>query len=128
MAYFTAIFPYVMLVIFFFRGVTLPGAAQGLAYYFTPDFGRLADPRVWNDAATQIFYSLGVCSGGPIALASFNKFHNNMYRDALLVSITNCCTSVFAGMVIFSILGFMAYEKGVGVQDVATGGKRNFDS
>ena len=46
----------------------------------------------------------------------------NLFRDALLVSIINCATSIYAGFVIFCILGFMAYEKGVGVSEVAAGG------
>ena len=46
----------------------------------------------------------------------------DIFRDALLVSIINCATSIYAGFVIFCILGFMAYEKGVGVSEVAAGG------
>ena len=34
--YFTAIFPYVVLTIFFLRGVTLPGAFAGLHHMFQP--------------------------------------------------------------------------------------------
>ncbi|XP_064634023.1 sodium- and chloride-dependent glycine transporter 1-like [Lineus longissimus] len=120
--YFTAIFPYVMLTVLLIRGVTLPGADQGILYYLKPDFSRLADARVWSDAATQIFYSLGACSGGLIAMSSYNKFDNNCVRDSLIVAIINCATSIFAGLVIFSVLGFMAAEKGVDVGDVATGG------
>lgn len=35
--YFTALFPYLVLTIFLIRGLTLPGAMEGLTYLFTPD-------------------------------------------------------------------------------------------
>ncbi|XP_046377511.1 sodium- and chloride-dependent glycine transporter 1-like [Haliotis rufescens] len=120
--YFTAVFPYIMLTILLIRGVTLDGALDGIIYYLKPDFSRLGDPRVWSDAATQIFYSLSTCTGGLITMSSFNKFRNNCYKDSLIVALINCATSIFAGLVIFSILGFMAKEKGVSVADVADGG------
>lgn len=44
--YVTAIFPYVVLIIFFFRGITLKGASDGLMHLFTPRWERLADPVV----------------------------------------------------------------------------------
>lgn len=57
--YVTAIFPYVVLIIFFFRGITLKGATDGIEYLFTPRWELLADPVVWLEAGTQIFFSLG---------------------------------------------------------------------
>ncbi|XP_031560121.1 sodium- and chloride-dependent transporter XTRP3-like [Actinia tenebrosa] len=107
--YFTATFPYLVLFIFFFRGVTLDGAGDGIAHMFKPQFHKLLNPQVWLEAATQIFYSLGVAFGGLIAMSSYNPVHNNCKRDAIMVSLINCGTSVFASIVIFSILGFKAH-------------------
>lgn len=50
--YVTATFPYVMLVVLLVRGLTLPGASDGVKYYLYPDPSRLADPQV------QSFFSL----------------------------------------------------------------------
>ncbi|XP_066547898.1 sodium- and chloride-dependent glycine transporter 1 isoform X2 [Amia ocellicauda] len=120
--YFTATFPYVVLTILFIRGITLEGAINGIKYYLTPQWSKILDAKVWGDAASQIFYSLGCAWGGLITMASYNKFHNNCYRDSIIISVTNCATSVYAGFVIFSILGFMAHHLNVDVADVADHG------
>ncbi|NXG21963.1 SC6A9 protein, partial [Grallaria varia] len=120
--YFTATFPYVVLTILFVRGITLEGALTGIMYYLTPQWDKILNAKVWGDAASQIFYSLGCAWGGLITMASYNKFHNNCYRDSIIISITNCATSVYAGFVIFSILGFMANHLGVDVSKVADHG------
>lgn len=135
--YVTATFPYIVLIIFFFRGVTLTGMSDGLRHLFTPKVSdslidhelvlslplffsekkiilsssslfkwwKLTDPVVWLEAGTQIFFSLGLAFGGLIAFSSYNPVNNNCYRDAIMVSLTNCFTSMFAGIVVFSIIG-----------------------
>lgn len=73
---------------------------------FHQQWERLLDPLVWLDAATQIFFSLGLAFGTMVAYASYNSIHENTLRDAITISAANCMTSLFAGIVVFSILGF----------------------
>nr|XP_020453650.1 sodium- and chloride-dependent GABA transporter 2-like isoform X2 [Monopterus albus]XP_020453651.1 sodium- and chloride-dependent GABA transporter 2-like isoform X2 [Monopterus albus] len=120
--YFTAIFPYIMLVVLLVRGLTLPGAQDGIVFYLYPDPSRLTDPEVWMDAGSQIFFSSGICTGVLISLGSYNKYNNNCYRDCLFLSLLNSLTSFVAGFAIFSVLGFMAKEQGVDISVVAESG------
>ncbi|KAM9496931.1 sodium- and chloride-dependent GABA transporter 2 isoform 1-T2 [Clarias gariepinus] len=120
--YFTATFPYVMLLILLIRGITLPGASRGIQFYLYPDLGRLADPQVWMDAGTQIFFSYAICLGCLTALGSYNKYNNNCYRDCVALCFLNSGTSFVAGFAIFSILGFMSFEQNVPISEVAESG------
>ncbi|XP_028405479.1 sodium-dependent neutral amino acid transporter B(0)AT1-like isoform X3 [Dendronephthya gigantea] len=119
--YFTATFPYVILFIFFFRGITLEGAADGIRVFFEPDFSKLSEPTVWKDAATQMFYSISVGFGAMITFASYNNFHNNVVRDALIVVTLDAATCVFAGVTVFSILGYRQHITGIPVTEVGGG-------
>lgn len=118
----TALAPYFVLIALLFRGVSLPGASEGIRYYLTPEWEKLKNTRVWIDAASQIFFSLGPGFGTLLALSSYNKFNNNCYRDALLTSSINCLTSFLAGFVIFSVLGYMAQVQNVDIDKVGLEG------
>lgn len=106
--YFTVPFPYILLTILFVRGVTLPGALRGITFFIYPEWHRLLDLKVWADAAIQMFFGLGPGWGGLVNMSSFNNFRNNAKIDSFLVVSVNVFTSLYAGVVVFSVLGFLS--------------------
>ncbi|GAA6102914.1 sodium- and chloride-dependent GABA transporter 3-like isoform X1 [Tachysurus ichikawai] len=120
--YFTATFPYVMMLLLMLRGLTLPGALTGIKYYLYPKPSYLADSQVWIDAGTQIFFSYSLATGSIAVFGSYNTYKTNSYRDCIWLCVLNSCTSFVAGFVVFSILGFMAEKLGVDMEDITESG------
>ena len=100
--------------------VFLDGAAEGLRVYVTPDFSRLADPGVWIDAYSQIFFTLSLGFGIMIAYASYLPARANITRNAVLTALINSGYSLLAGVAVFAVLGFMAASTGRPLPEVVT--------
>ncbi|XP_036394742.1 solute carrier family 6 member 19b [Megalops cyprinoides] len=109
--YITSTLPYVVLTIFLIRGLTLKGSVNGIKFLFTPDLEELANPSTWLDAGAQVFYSFSLAFGGLISFSSYNSVFNNCEQDAVIISVINGITSVYAATVIYTIIGFRATER-----------------
>ncbi|XP_076806651.1 sodium- and chloride-dependent GABA transporter 3-like isoform X2 [Clavelina lepadiformis] len=120
--YFTATFPYLMLFVVLIRGLTLEGAMTGIEYLLKPDFSKLLQPQVWIDAGSQIFFSYGICFTVLITFGSYNQFHNNCYRQSVILASSCSLTSLLASFVVFSILGHMSVTQSKNITEVATQG------
>lgn len=108
--------------------ITLDGAAEGIRHYITPNWDKInvfKDPaawKVWTSAFGQIFFTLSLGFGIMITYASYLPKKTNLTGNALFVCIANCAYSIFAGFAVFGVLGFMAQQQGVGIEQVAKGG------
>ncbi len=88
------------------------------SFFLEPDWDQLWDVDIWSAAASQILFSLSVGYGSQLILASYNKINNNTHRDAFLIGVCNSVTSLYAGFVVFGILGFLAHESGTEIENV----------
>ncbi|KAJ8275789.1 hypothetical protein COCON_G00075410 [Conger conger] len=120
--YFTALFPYVILVALLINNMQLPGAMTGVQYFIIPDWEKLKLVEVWVNAAAQIFNSLSIGFGSLVAMSSYNAFNNNILKDTLTICIVNSLTSILAGFVVFSAFGYMSYLQSIPVSDIAVDG------
>uniref|UniRef100_A0A914I652 Uncharacterized protein n=1 Tax=Globodera rostochiensis TaxID=31243 RepID=A0A914I652_GLORO len=122
-SYFTATVPYAIIVVLFIRGITLDGAQLGLDFYlFKPDFSVILDPVTWRAAATHVCYSLSVGFGGILSLSSFNPRSHNCFKDALIITAADGFMSIFGGTAVFCVLGFMAKQLGLEIDQVVQSG------
>ena len=120
--YFTATFPYFILIILLIRVSMLDGAVDGAKFFLIPEWSKLKDLKVWTAAAGQMFFSLGVTFGGIIMFASYNRFRNPVYKDALIVASMDLMTSVLGSLVVFTTFGVMAKKVGSTIEKVARSG------
>ncbi|XP_074467573.1 sodium- and chloride-dependent GABA transporter ine [Sebastes fasciatus] len=120
--YFTALFPYVILIALLINNAQLPGALDGITFFIVPEWDKLLSVEVWVNAAAQIFNSIGIGFGSLLAMSSYNSFNNNVLKDTLTISIINSLTSILAGFVIFSAFGYMSHLQGIPVSELAVDG------
>jgi neurotransmitter:Na+ symporter, NSS family len=102
----------IILLIVMIRGITLPGAGDGLEMLFKPDFSKILDGRVWVAAYGQIFFTLSIAFAIMITYSSYLPKKSDIVNNAFMTGLLNCGFSVLSGIAVFSILGYMMHTGG----------------
>lgn len=89
-----------ILIILGIRSATLPGAHEGLAFLFKPDFSKITG-EVLIEALGQSFFSLSLGMGVLITYGSYVKKTDNLTSTAFSVIVADTLVAVLAGIVIF---------------------------
>lgn len=95
---------WVTMIVLIFRGITLPGGPDGVAYLFSPDLSVLGRMDVWKGAMAQMFFTLSLGFGVMTAYASYLPKKSDHSHNALTTSLLNCGFEWIAGVAIFSML------------------------
>ncbi len=109
----------ILLILLALRAITLPGAAEGLAYYLRPDFSKIMDVGVLSAALGQAFFSLSLGMGCMITYGSYMKKTEGIGHAVLWVVCLDTVIALLAGFIIFpagfSIEGFDPSASGAGL-------------
>lgn len=119
--YVTVTLPWLILIIFVIRGITLPGAIEGLKYYLTPDFSKMLEPKVWMAAYGQVFFSLSVGFGIMTAYASFLPPKSDITNNVFIIALADSATAFVGGIAVFSGIGYLCHTSGVSVNSIQGG-------
>lgn len=102
--------------------LTLPGAREGVWAYLRPDLGRLASPKAWIDAYSQVLFSLSLGFGIMVTYASYLPREADITGNALATGLIDTAVAVCAGVAVFGTLGYMAAQTGQPLDQVVTNG------
>ncbi len=119
---YTVPLPVILLLILLLRSVTLPGFLSGWEMYLRPVWSALLDPEVWTAAFSQIFYTLSLAFGIMVAYASYKNSDDDIAKDVWVTALLDSGTSLFAGFVVFAVLGYMAWQTNTPLVDLAASG------
>lgn len=104
------------------RAVTLPGAMTGLDAFFKPDFSQILNGSVWVAAYGQIFFSLSIAFAIMVTYSSYLPKKSDITNNAFIVGFGNSGFELLAGIGVFGVLGFMATQADLPIDEVVAGG------
>ncbi len=90
----------VIVILMAIRGVTLPGASEGILFYVNPDFTKITSAS-FIAALGQVFFGLSLGFGVMITLGSYVKKEENIFYTSFLTTIINIVVPFFIGFIIF---------------------------
>ena len=96
------------------------GPSDGLNFMYTPDWGALAQPKVWLAATGQIFFTLSVGMGSLQAYASYLSKKDDIALSGIATAATNETAEVVLGgslaipavVTFFGVAGAVSIAKG----------------
>lgn len=104
---------FILLLILCVRSLTLPGAGQGLAFLFDPDFSKIT-PAVMLTALGLAFFKLSLGMGTMLTYGSYFREDQNIAATASRVMLADLSVSLLAGIAIFPAVFAFGFEPAAG--------------
>ncbi|MBR4019884.1 MAG: sodium-dependent transporter, partial [Firmicutes bacterium] len=108
---------FVMLVIVIIRACTLPGASEGIAFMFKPDWSAFQGTgwvKVLSVAGGQMFFSLSLGMSIMVAYGSYLPKTDNLERSALIIPFADTIVALMAGLATMPAVFAAGLEPGAG--------------
>lgn len=104
---------FILLLVIGIRSLTLPGASEGLAFLFSPDFSKITGGVVLT-AMGLAFFKLSIGMGCMMTYGSYFRADQNIPATALRVMCADLFVSMLAGIAIFPAVFAFGFEPSAG--------------
>ncbi len=110
---------FVIIILSVIRALTLKGAWDGVAYFFTVDWEQLSQPKIWIQALTQNAWDTGAGWGLFLTYAVYMKRKFGIVKNAFFTGIGNNFVSLIAGIMIFgTVFAVLQTEMGMAKPEI----------
>lgn len=99
---------FTLLILLIIRGLTLPGAIEGVRFYLSPDFSKLTTKSVL-DAMGLAFFSLSLGMGAIITYGSYVSKEDNIFSASISIVAVDVLVALLAGLAIFPAVFAMRF-------------------
>lgn len=89
-----------LLLLFCGYAMTMPGAREGIEFFYKPDFSKISWPMIGN-ALGQTFFSLSLGTGILVTYASYYPKDTRLTKTSVTVSVLTTIVALMMGMIIF---------------------------
>ena len=82
-----------------------------MSIFFFQKMNKLLTIEIWRDAATQVFFSLGIGFGTIFMYSGYNKANFKCKTAALYYGVIDTTVGICSCIIVFSLRGFQAHFK-----------------
>ncbi len=93
----------VVLLALIIRGLFLPRAVEGIAFYFKPDISKFTVEAALA-AVGQAFFSMGIALSAAHIFGSYMRKQDKIIPNAVIIGVSDLTVAVLAGLMIFPIV------------------------
>ncbi|NMB41870.1 MAG: sodium-dependent transporter [Firmicutes bacterium] len=104
-----------LIVILIIRGLTLPGAMEGVSFYLKPDFSVFTGEAALA-AIGQVFFSVGIVMAAAFVFGSYMKKEDSaqLIPNGILIALADTLAAFLAGFMIFPAVFAFGLEPSAG--------------
>ena len=109
----------IIVVISVVRALMLPGAWDGVAYLFTPEWSQLSQPKIWIEALTQTAWDTGAGWGLFLTYAAYMSTKQGVVKNAIATAVGNNTVSLMAALMVFAtVFAVLQSEMGMNQAEI----------
>ena len=112
---------FILIIISAIRAISLPGAGEGLYYFFRINIEDFYNYKIWLEALSQSAWSTGAGWGLILTYSTYVREQENSITNSVLTGIGNNLASIFVGLAVIPTVFALSASTNAAKEALAAG-------